>query len=329
MENLITYKDAGVDLEAAQSIVDDIAVLRQRTEQRHRMLDRFGGFAAAYDLSVYREPVLMTTCDGIGTKIIPLLEHDMLEAAGVDLVAMNVNDVLTTGARPILFLDYVGVGRIERSRIKRLIQGMSDALTACDCVLAGGETAEMPDIVGPDQLELAGFCVGAMEKADRLPADTIQDGDVVMGVPSDGFHANGWSLIRKVLERGNDSFSEAEVQSLLTPTRIYYPEVVKLQAAGIAVKAMAHITGGGLAENFARVLNGHGAQLRIPTWADPVIRRVLAHVPPEDALRAFNMGWGWVMVLDAEAATRALDVLSDARAIGEVGGTSVHVEMES
>jgi phosphoribosylformylglycinamidine cyclo-ligase len=327
LANSITYKDAGVDLQAAQDVVGDIAALRQRTEGRRRMLDVFGGFAGAFDLSDYREPVLVTGCDGIGTKLIPLLAHDALETAGIDLVAMSVNDILTTGAQPLLFLDYIGVGRIDRAQIRRLIGGMAEALAACDCILAGGETAEMPDLVGEGQLELSGFCVGALEKSAQLDPAAVQVGDVVFGLPSNGFHANGWSLIRQAV--AGLELDAATWAALLAPTRIYYREVRQLQEAGVPIRAMAHITGGGLAENFARVLGGKGAALEIPAWREAAVQPVLERVALPEALRAFNMGWGWLTVVPPDAQAEVERLLPEARRLGAICEGAVTVQVAS
>lgn len=327
MPNSLTYKDAGVNLEAARELVDDIARLRRRTEQRRSLCDAFGGFASAYDLSGYRAPVLLTTCDGIGTKILPLLEQDMAETAGIDLVAMNVNDILTSNAQPLLFLDYIGIGRMDRTLISRLISGMTEALEGCECILAGGETAEMPDLVEPGLVELSGFCVGAAEKEDLCNPARISVGDIVIGFRSDGFHANGWSLIRRVLKQYPDEFSRDELRALLAPTRIYHAEVMRLKAEKIPVKSMAHITGGGIAENLERVLGGKGARLKLPAWENEPVRKILAHVDQQDAYRAFNMGIGWIVTLDPADADRALAVLPDGVVLGEVIEDSVHLEV--
>ncbi|MEO0416714.1 MAG: AIR synthase related protein, partial [Verrucomicrobiota bacterium] len=199
MSEEFTYKASGVDIKEAAALVGDINQLRQRTEGGRQLMQAFGLFAATYDLSDYNEPVIMTGCDGVGTKLELLLEHDELEIAGKDLVAMNVNDILTTGGDPLMFLDYVGVGAIDKTKIKRLIAGMSEHLESCNCILAGGETAEMPGVVPDGMIELSGFCVGAGEKSELIDPTTVEVGDVLIGYPSDGFHANGWSLIRRIL----------------------------------------------------------------------------------------------------------------------------------
>jgi len=327
LENSLTYKDAGVNLNAARELVNDIARLRRRTEGNRKLYEAFGGFASAFDLSGYREPVILTTCDGVGTKIQPLLKYDLVETAGIDLVAMNVNDILTSGAHPILFLDYIGIGRMDRELIGRLITGMTTALESCHCILAGGETAEMPDLVEPGLVELSGFCVGAAEKSALCQASGVRVGDAVIGLPSNGFHSNGWSLIRKIFQRYPAEFDENIQRKLLAPTRIYFDEVEQLNKANIPIKSMAHITGGGIPENLERALGGKGASLKLPPWEDDAVRRVLSHVEPEEALSAFNMGIGWIMVFDPAEADRALACLPHAMRLGEVAEGTIKAEM--
>jgi len=300
MTDRLTYKDAGVDIKEAAALVGDIGALRSRTEHTRKLHQAFGLFAASYDLSGYDEPVIVTGCDGVGTKLELCLEHDELECAGKDLVAMNVNDILTTGGDPLMFLDYVGVGRIDKEKITRLIAGMVEWLEACNCILAGGETAEMPGIVPDGLVELSGFCVGAAEKRDLVDPSTCAAGDVLVGYPSNGFHANGWSLVRRILRDHAAEFTRGETASLLEPTRLYHDVVNDLRASGTRPRAMAHITGGGLVENLERFLGDLGADLVIPFWNNPVIRKVLAHADAHDRFDTFNMGIGWVVVCRGE-----------------------------
>ena len=301
-----TYKGAGVDIEEAAALVGDIGELRRQTEAKRSLMQSFGLFAATYDLSDYDEPVIMTGCDGVGTKLELLLEHDELEIAGKDLVAMSVNDILTTGGDAIMFLDYIGVGRIDKTKIKRLIGGMAEYLADCDCILAGGETAEMPGIVPDGMIELSGFCIGAGEKRDLIDPTTIAVGDVLVGYPADSFHANGWSLIRKILAAYPDLISDEEMIPLLAPTRLYHDVTRDLKAKGLDVKAMAHNTGGGLPENLERLLNEKGADLQIPRWELGAIPKILAHVEDQEAVKTFNMGWGWIAIVPEAEADAAL-----------------------
>lgn len=328
MSEEFTYKGAGVDIEEAAALVGDIGELRARTEAKRSLMQSFGLFAASYDLSEYNEPVIVTGCDGVGTKLELLLEHDQLEIAGKDLVAMNVNDILTTGGDPLLFLDYVGIGAIDKTKIKRLIAGMAEHLASCDCILAGGETAEMPGIVPDGVIELSGFCVGAAEKSDLIDPSRIEAGDKLIGYPSDGFHANGWSLIRKILAAHPDLIDENEWVPFLAPTRLYHDVVGGLRERSLDVKAMAHITGGGLPENLERLLGEKGASIEIPRWDLGAVAKVLSFVDDAEAIKTFNMGWGWVAILGADEAEAASSFHDGSRVIGEVNDSgSIEVKI--
>lgn len=321
MSEKYTYAGAGVDTKKAAALVGDIGELRRRTEAKRSLMQSFGLFAASYDLSGYKEPVIVTGCDGVGTKLELLLEHDQLEIAGKDLVAMNVNDILTTGGDPLMFLDYVGIGRIEEEKIKRLIAGMAEHLESCDCILAGGETAEMPGIVPDGVIELSGFCVGAAEKADLIDPSRIEVGDKLIGYPSDGFHANGWSLIRKILAANPGLIDDDEWVPFLAPTRLYHDAVAGLREKSVDVKAMAHITGGGLPENLERLLGDKGADISIPKWDLGAVGKILSFLEDQEAVNTFNMGWGWVAIVPASEADTATSFHEGARVIGEVDST--------
>ena len=321
MSGEFTYKGAGVDIEEAAALVGDIGELRRQTEAKRSLMQSFGLFAASYDLSDYKEPVIVTGCDGVGTKLELLLEHDQLEIAGKDLVAMSVNDILTTGGDPLLFLDYVGVGRIDKTKIKRLIAGMADYLASCDCILAGGETAEMPGIVPDGMIELSGFCVGAAEKPDLIDPSRIEVGDKLVGYQSDGFHANGWSLIRKIIDANPGLIEESEWEQFLAPTRLYHDVVAGLRERKLDVRAMAHNTGGGLPENLERLLGDKGAAIEIPRWELGAVGKILSFVEDAEAIKTFNMGWGWIVVVPAAEAEQAASFHEGARIIGEVDTT--------
>ncbi len=306
MAGKLTYQQAGVDTRKAAALVGDIGTHVRRTQQTRKLWGAFGLFAACYDLSAYREPVIMTGCDGVGTKLELLLDHDLLEIAGKDLVAMNVNDILTTGGDPLMFLDYIGIAALDEARITRLIAGMADYLAACDCILAGGETAEMPGIVPPGIIELSGFCIGCAEKSALVDPTTVAVGDVLIGYASDSIHANGWSLVRRVLRDHAGEVSNEELLGWLQPTRLYHDVVRGLRVAGVQPKAMAHITGGGLPENLERLFRGMGADLEIPRWDLPGIDKLLSHVDPADRFHTFNMGIGWVAIVNEYQVDAAL-----------------------
>lgn len=318
-----TYKQSGVDIREAAALVGDIGQLVKRTQKRRQLAGAFGLFAAAYDLSAYKHPVIVTGCDGVGTKLELLLKHDLLENAGKDLVAMNVNDVLTTGADPILFLDYVGIGRLEKDKITRCIAGMVEYLEACGCILAGGETAEMPGMVADGVVELSGFAIGAAEKGSLIDPTTIQRGDVLVGFPSAGFHANGFSLVRRVLEAEKLELTVEEYQTLLLPTKLYHEEAEALRKNVPSLRAMSHVTGGGLPENLGRLLvfGGHGTHLKVPKWDNAVVQKVLAHVDPKDAIDTYNMGFGWVAIVAREDVDKALACGAGAVVLGEIDGS--------
>jgi phosphoribosylformylglycinamidine cyclo-ligase len=275
-------------------------------------LSAFGLFAAGFDLSSYKEPVIFTGCDGVGTKLELLLEHDLLETAGKDLVAMSVNDILTTGADPVMFLDYVGVGKLDKAKISRVIAGIVEWCESCDCILAGGETAEMPDLVSENMIELSGFGIGVAEKPDVVDPTTAAEGDILIGYPSDGIHANGWSLVRRILSSFPQEFTDEDVISLLAPTRLYHDVVKGLRDAGVKAKAMAHITGGGLPENLERILGDKGASLEVPVWELPAVGKVLNHVETDEAFSTFNMGIGWVSIVSSADEDAAMNVIPGA-----------------
>lgn len=308
MADLLTYRQSGVDTRRAAALVGDIRSQVARTQQARKLWGAFGLFAACYDLSDYKEPVMVTGCDGVGTKLELLLENDLLEIAGKDLVAMSVNDILTTGGDPLLFLDYIGIAALDEAKINRLITGMCDYLEACGCILAGGETAEMPGIVPEDVIELSGFCIGCAEKPDLIDPTTVAVGDCLVGYASDSIHANGWSLVRRVLKEFPGEVSRDELHAWLQPTRLYHDVVAGLKNGGVRPKAMAHITGGGLPENLERLFRGMGADLEIPKWNLPGIEKLYRHVDSEDRFHTFNMGIGWVAIVaesDLDAALAA------------------------
>ena len=314
----LTYQEAGVDTRRAAALVGDIGTQVRRTQQQRKLLGAFGLFAACYDLSAYRQPVLVTGCDGVGTKLELLLEHDLLETAGKDLVAMSVNDILTTGGDPLLFLDYIGIAALDENKITRLISGMADHLEACNCILAGGETAEMPGIVPENIVELSGFCVGCAEKSDLIDPTTVAVGDVLVGYRSDSIHANGWSLVRRVLNEFPDEVTHLELLEWLKPTRLYHDVVNDLKRRGVKPKAMSHITGGGLTENLERLFRGMGADLEIPAWNLPGIDKLLTHVEAEDRFHTFNMGIGWVAIVTATDVPAALECGPGGVVIGQM-----------
>jgi len=330
MSGKLTYKESGVDTREAAALVGDIGTHVRRTQQQRQLHGAFGLFAAAYDLSEYKEPVIVTGCDGVGTKLELLLEHDQLEAAGKDLIAMSVNDIITTGGDPLMFLDYIGIAALDKPLITRLIAGMCDYLEDCGCILAGGETAEMPGIVPEDVVELSGFCIGCCEKSELIDPTQITTGDVLIGYSSDGPHANGWSLIRRVLAQNSDALTKDEIVSLLAPTRLYHDVVNDMKSSGVKPRAYAHITGGGLPENLERLLPNHGADVVIPNWENPAMQKIFQYVDAEDKFHTFNMGFGWVAIVAPEDVEKALAAGAGGVKIGTISDThGVRVSMDS
>ena len=219
---------------------------------------------------------------------------------------------------------------MQPERIKRLISGMCDYLEDCGCILAGGETAEMPGLVPADVVELSGFCIGAVEKENLIQPDTIKEGDVLVGYRSDGFHANGWSLCRRILAEHGSEFNEAEIQSMLAPTRLYHDVTNAFKDSGLRAKAFAHITGGGLPENLERLFRGLGADLTIPYWENEPVQKLLSHTDSEDRFNAFNMGIGWVAVVDPSDADTACASGPGGIVLGEMrSGDGVKVTVKS
>ncbi len=319
----LTYRAAGVDIEAGEEAV---RLIRKDAESTYipGVIGSLGGFAGCFELPTGLEnPILVTATDGVGTKVLLAQEMGRLDTVGIDLVAMSVNDVLTIGARPILFLDYVAVGRLTPAEMVQIVSGVAEGCRQAGCALVGGEMAEMPGLYDVGEFDLAGFCVGLGERYKLVDPSTVAEGDVVIGLASSGFHSNGYSLVRKVLEVSGHSLDDTLPgvegpigDSLLRPTRIYVRNVLGLMESEVTVKAMAHITGGGMAGNLARVIpEGLSAQLGFAEWEMPALFRViqeLGRVPEEEMFNTFNMGIGYVLVVAGEDVDRAVAYLRDA-----------------
>jgi phosphoribosylformylglycinamidine cyclo-ligase len=325
------YRDAGVDIDAGARLVERIKPLAAATA-RSGVITGLGGFGALFELPLadYRQPVLVSGTDGVGTKLKLAIDLGRHDSIGIDLVAMCANDILVSGAEPLFFLDYYATGQLDVEVATSVISGIARGCELAGCALTGGETAEMPGIYRPGDYDLAGFCVGIAEKADLIVPDRVQPGDVLIGLAASGPHSNGYSLIRKVIEVSGADLGE-ELQGislgerLLAPTRIYVPSVLPLTRA-IKVHALAHITGGGLTENLPRVLpDDTRAVLDLASWTrPPVFDWLQSEGGIEDAemLRTFNCGIGMVVAVDAEDLDQALERLrvggEDARVIGQI-----------
>ena len=306
----ITYSSSGVDLDAAQAHTSAISGL---------VRGGVTGFAGEVPLPEMTDPVVLAATDGVGTKLLLALEHGRVDGLGQDLVAMCVNDLVCAGAQPVAFLDYMAMGRLDPEQAPRIVRSIAAACEEAGCALVGGETAEMPGLYAAGHFDLAGFAIGAVERADLIgPHKTLVD-DVVLGIPSSGLHSNGFSLVRRLLEA---EALDVDPSVLLEPTRLYVADVLRLLGAGVEVHAAAHITGGGLPENLPRALaDGMRAVLTADSWSTPeAIAAVLAseRVDAEDAWRTFNMGLGMCLVMPEAAAERATELVPDARIVGAV-----------
>jgi phosphoribosylformylglycinamidine cyclo-ligase len=317
----LTYRDAGVDIDAGDALVEAIKPIAART-RRPGLLGGLGGFGALFEIppGKYREPVLVSGTDGVGTKLKLAIETGLHDTIGIDLVAMCANDVLVAGAEPLFFLDYYATGRLDTDVARRVIAGIGEGCVQAGCALAGGETAEIPGMYEAGDYDLAGFCVGVVEKSRILDGSRVRAGDVVIGLMSSGPHSNGYSLIRRIVTasgaRLDEPFGESTLgRILLAPTRIYVKPLLALMRE-IDVHAMAHITGGGIPGNVPRVLPaGTRAVIESASYRRPAIFDWLqshGNVAPDEMLRTFNCGIGMVVVIAPQDAPRALSMLQAA-----------------
>ncbi len=313
----LTYKDAGVDIDAGNDLVDRIRPLVGRT-MRPEVLTGIGGFGGLFALQPgkYEEPVLVAGSDGVGTKLKLAQQMQRHHTIGIDLVAMCVNDVLVQGAEPLFFLDYFACGRLDTDIAESVIAGIAAGCEQAGAALIGGETAEMPDMYAAGDYDIAGFCVGVVERQGLVDGSAIAPGDVIIGIRSSGAHSNGYSLIRKVLEvaenRNIDGTPAEEL--LLEPTKIYVKPVLQLMQS-VQVKGLAHITGGGLTENIPRILHGDlHAEIAVNSWQQGALFDWLAvsgRIAIEEMRRTFNCGVGMVVVVDAADADAAIAALAE------------------
>ena len=316
----LSYKDAGVDIVAGDALVERIKPLAKKT-MREGVLAGIGGFGALFEVPKrYKEPVLVSGTDGVGTKLKLAFEWNMHDTVGIDLVAMSVNDVLVQGAEPLFFLDYFACGKLDIDTAAAVVGGIAKGCELSGCALIGGETAEMPGMYPAGEYDLAGFAVGAVEKSKILTGADVKPGDVVLGLASSGVHSNGFSLVRKCIERAGSNAPAALdgkpfKEALMEPTRLYVKNVLAALAAH-PIKALAHITGGGLLENIPRVLpEGMAAHLVKGSWPQTELFAWLqntAGIDDTEMNRTFNNGIGMVVVIDAANAVACADMLSAA-----------------
>jgi len=311
----LTYRDAGVDIDAGNALVKAIGPLAAKTA-RTGLLGGIGGFGGVFDLKPcgFKDPLLVAATDGVGTKLKLAIETGQHDGIGIDLVAMNVNDLVVQGAEPLFFLDYFACSKLDVGVAARVISGIAEGCREAGCALIGGETAEMPGLYTEGDYDIAGFAVGAVERTELLPRVDLETGDAILALPSSGVHANGFSLVRRVVERsGLDWNSPAPFaagktlgEALITPTRIYVRPLLQAMRATRAIKALAHITGGGLMENIPRVLPDQlAAVLNLSSFElPPVFSWLQAEAALDDVemLRTFNCGVGMVIVVASDEA---------------------------
>jgi phosphoribosylformylglycinamidine cyclo-ligase len=331
----LSYRDAGVDIDAGDELVEAIKPIAEST-RRTGMLEGLGGFGALFEIppGKYREPVLVSGTDGVGTKLKLAIETGIHHTIGIDLVAMCVNDVIVQGAEPLFFLDYYATGKLDTAIAKRVIEGIGEGCRQAGCALIGGETAEMPGLYTKEDYDLAGFCVGVVEKSKIITGRDVRTGDILLGLAASGPHSNGYSLVRKIVSvtkaKLDDRFEGRTLgEALLTPTRIYVKPLLAL-IAQLPVHALAHITGGGLPGNVPRVLpDGTRAVIDSRSWKRPAIFDWLeerGNVERSEMYRTFNCGIGMVVAMNPKDADAAIHLLAGA---GETAFPIGNVEAHS
>jgi phosphoribosylformylglycinamidine cyclo-ligase len=319
--NSLSYRDAGVDIDAGDRLVENIKPFAKRT-MRPEVLSGIGGFGGLVEISKkYKEPVLVSGTDGVGTKLKLAFELNRHDTVGIDLVAMSVNDILVQGAEPLFFLDYFACGKLNVDEATEVIKGIASGCEQSGCALIGGETAEMPGMYPEGEYDLAGFAVGVVEKANIITGEHIKPGDVVLGLASNGAHSNGYSLVRKIIERSHPDLNakfdgeRTLADCIMAPTRLYVKPMLALMQT-LTVKGMAHITGGGITENVPRVLPQNVvADIDSKTWKMPKLFEWLrdgGNVAPQEMFRTFNCGIGMVVIVSQADASKAISQLQAA-----------------
>ena len=325
MAEQITYKDAGVDIDEGARAVDAIRASVKSTYRPEVIGDigGFGGLFSAAALKQMDDPILVSGTDGVGTKLALAQMAGKHDTVGIDLVAMCVNDVLACGAEPLFFLDYVAIGKLRSDHISQVVGGIAEGCRQAGCALVGGEMAEHPGVMNPDDYDLSGFCVGAVDRPKMLNPENVAEGDVILGLASTGIHSNGFSLVRRAvteaMDAGELTVERAELDgvsvldALLAPTRIYVKSILELRREVPQIHAVAHITGGGITENLNRALNDHvDAQIDEGTWTQPPIIDFVvekAGLSREEALKTFNCGIGMCVICPPEVERAAIEQL--------------------
>lgn len=316
-----TYKSAGVDKEEGYKTVDKIKKAVSETHNEN-VLNGIGSFGAFYQIAGYKNPVLVSGTDGVGTKLKIAIDTKKFDTIGVDCFAMCANDILCHGAKPLFFLDYLACGKLDSDIAAEIVLGITKACKDNECALIGGETAEMPGMYQPGDYDVAGFCVGIVEKDEIIDGSKIRKGQKIIALPSSGFHSNGFSLVRKIFPDFNEEFEGKPLyETLLVPTRLYYQPIHKLLKV-VELKGIAHITGGGLIENVPRIIpNGLCAdidtsKIKIPSIMLECEKR--GNIDRMEMFGTFNMGVGMVVIVDEADAEKVLSTLDDAYEIGEI-----------
>ncbi|WP_018676288.1 phosphoribosylformylglycinamidine cyclo-ligase [Riemerella columbina] len=316
-----TYKSAGVDKEEGYKTVDKIKKAVSETHNAN-VLNGIGSFGAFYQISGYKNPVLVSGTDGVGTKLKIAIDTKTFDTIGIDCFAMCANDILCHGAKPLFFLDYLACGKLNSDVAAEIVLGITEACKDNECALIGGETAEMPGMYQPGDYDVAGFCVGIVEKDEIIDGSKIKAGDKIIALPSSGFHSNGFSLVRKVFPDFEEEFEGQPLyKTLLVPTRLYYQDIFKLKYE-VDISGIAHITGGGLIENVPRIIPD-GLCAKIDTTAIKIPNIMLecetrGNIQREEMFGTFNMGVGMVVIVDAALAQQTLALLPDAYEIGTI-----------
>lgn len=324
----ITYRDAGVDIQAGDELVERIKPFAKKT-LRAEVLEGIGGFGSLFEVpKKYKEPILVSGTDGVGTKLKLAFELNKHDTVGIDLVAMSVNDILVQGAEPLFFLDYFACGKLDVETASQVIKGIAEGCEKSGCALVGGETAEMPGMYPEGEYDLAGFAVGVVEKSEIINGKTIREGDAVLGLASSGAHSNGYSLIRKIINKENADFSspfdgKTLKDIVMEPTKLYVKSILKLKET-IKIKGMAHITGGGITENIPRILaEDLTAEIQSSSWPLPKLFQWLqdkGNISSAELYRTFNCGIGMAIIIDQNDITRAKQILQDSNeTVYEIG----------
>ncbi|MFV0224840.1 phosphoribosylformylglycinamidine cyclo-ligase [Empedobacter falsenii] len=317
-----TYKQAGVDKEEGYQTVSKIKDAVAATHNEN-VLNGIGSFGAFYQLGGYKNPVLVSGTDGVGTKLRVALDSKVYDTVGIDCFAMCANDILCHGAKPLFFLDYLACGKLDSDIAAEIVGGIAQACKETGTALIGGETAEMPGMYQVGDYDVAGFCVGVVERDEIIDGSKIKAGQVIVALPSSGFHSNGFSLVRRIFPDFNEEFEGKPLfETLLVPTKLYQNDIFKIKDAGIEMTGIAHITGGGLIENVPRIINDgltaviEKAKINVPTVMQELAKR--GNIAEDEMFGTFNMGVGMVVIVDQTDAEKVVNIIDGSAVIGEI-----------